>query len=334
MSPPSFAGSATRTEPDAIAAISSARATNEENYLMQKLMRVAIGTNNVDNCARICHAPSAAGLSASFGLAGGTNPFEDFDRAGVFLLCGSNPTEAHPVVGARIKQRVIAGARLVVVDPRRTELAGYADVHLRPRPGTNVAVFNGLAAVLLDEGLIDESVHRRAHRGLRSAARARLADYPPERVEEISGVPADDLRRAAELYGGGERRAIVWGLGVTEHAHGTDGVRALCNLAALTGSVGTADGCGANPLRGQNNVQGASDMGAMPDILPGYQKVSDADVARRFGDAWGIEIRPERGLRIPEMFDAAVDRQAEGADRLRRGHRPDRPRLRPRAGRD
>ncbi len=291
--------------PDAIAAISSARATNEENYLMQKLLRVAIGTNNVDNCARICHAPSAAGLSASFGLAGGTNPFEDFDRAGVFLLCGSNPTEAHPVVGARIKQRVISGARLVVVDPRRIELAGYADVHLRPRPGTNVAVLNGLAAALIDEGLIDEEFIEARTEGF-EALRALVAEYPPDRVEEISGVPARDLRRAAHLYGATDHRAIVWGLGVTEHAHGTDGVRTLCNLAALTGSVGTSDGCGANPLRGQNNVQGASDMGAMPDILPGYQKVADADVARRFADAWGVEIRPERGLRIPEMFDAAV----------------------------
>ncbi len=291
--------------PDAIAAISSARATNEENYLMQKLMRVAIGSNNVDNCARICHAPSAAGLSASFGLAGGTNPFEDFDRAGVFLLCGTNPTEAHPVVGARIKQRVISGARLVVVDPRRTEIAGYADVHLRPRPGTNVAVFNGLAAVLIGEGLIDEAFIGERTEGF-EAVRALVADYTPERVEEISGVPAGDLREAAGLYGENEARAIVWGLGVTEHAHGTDGVRTLCNLAALTGSVGTAEGCGANPLRGQNNVQGASDMGAMPDILPGYQKVADAEAASTFGEAWGVEIRPQRGLRIPEMFDAAV----------------------------
>ena len=295
-----------RYGPDAIAAISSARGTNEENYLMEKLMRVAIGTNNVDNCARICHAPSAAGLVASFGLSGGTNPFEDFDRAGVFLLCGSNPTEAHPVVGARIKQRVIAGAGLVVVDPRRTELADYADVHLRPRPGTNVAVFNGLAGVLIDEGYIDEPFIAARTEGF-DALRELVADYSPQRVEEISGVSSSDLRRAAALYGGGDHRAIVWGLGVTEHAHGTDGVRALCNLATLTGSVGTADGCGANPLRGQNNVQGASDMGAMPDILPGYQSVADAEVASRFGDAWGIRIRPERGLRIPEMFDAAVD---------------------------
>jgi formate dehydrogenase major subunit len=291
--------------PDAIAAISSARGTNEENYLMQKLMRVAVGTNNVDNCARICHAPSAAGLSASFGLAGGTNPFEDFDRAGVFLLAGSNPTEAHPVVGARIKQRVIAGARLVVCDPRRTELADYADVHLRPRPGTNVALFNGLAAELIATGLIDEEFIAARTEGFEEL-RELAADYAPERVEEICGVPAADLRFAARLYGETESRALVWGLGVTEHAHGTAGVRALCNLAALTGSVGTESGCGANPLRGQNNVQGASDMGAMPDVLPGYQKVADADVARRFADAWGVEIRPERGLRIPEMFDAAV----------------------------
>jgi formate dehydrogenase major subunit len=291
--------------PDAVAAISSARATNEENYLVQKLMRVAIGTNNVDNCARICHAPSAAGLVASFGLSGGTNRFEDFDRAGVFLLCGANPTEAHPVVGARIKQRVIAGARLVVVDPRGIELAHYADVHLRPRPGTNVAVFNGLASILVSEGLVDETFVAERTEGF-AELRALLADYPPERVEEISGVPAGDLRRAAAIYGESPNRAIVWGLGVTEHAHGTDGVRTLCNLAALTGSVGTPGGCGANPLRGQNNVQGASDMGAMPDILPGYQKVADPEVARRFGQAWGVEIRPDRGLRIPEMFDAAV----------------------------
>jgi formate dehydrogenase major subunit len=297
--------------PDAIAAISSARATNEENYLMQKLMRVAIGTNNVDNCARICHAPSAAGLSLAFGLAGGTNPFEDFDRADVFLLCGANPTEAHPVVGARIKQRVIRGAGLVVVDPRRTELATYADVHLRPRPGTNVAVFNGLAGVLIAEGLVDDEFLGERAEGL-EALRELLGDYPPDRVEEISGVPADDLRRAATLYGEGPARALIWGLGVTEHAHGTDGVRTLCNLAILTGSVGTPDGCGANPLRGQNNVQGAADMGALPDMLPGYQRVTDEAVAQRFETAWGVPIGRERGLRIPEMFDAAVEGRLKG----------------------
>ena len=292
--------------PDAVAAISSARATNEENYLMQKLMRVGVGTNNVDNCARICHAPSAAGLSAAFGLAGGTNCFEDLDRADTFLIAGSNPTEAHPVVGARLKQRVIAGAGLVVIDPRRIELADYADVHLRPRPGTNVAVFNGLAGVLIAEGLIDQQFIGARTEGFDGLA-GLVVDYPPERVEEISGVPAADLREAARLYGAGAARAIVWGLGVTEHAHGTDGVRALCNLATLTGSVGTREGGGANPLRGQNNVQGASDMGAMPDVFAGYQPVSDEAIARRHEEAWGVELRRERGLRIPEMFDAAVE---------------------------
>jgi formate dehydrogenase major subunit len=291
--------------PDAIAAISSARGTNEENYLMQKLMRVAIGTNNVDNCARICHAPSAAGLIASYGLSGGTNPFEDFDRAGIFLLAGSNPTEAHPVVGARIKQRVIAGARLVVVDPRRTELADYADIHLRPRPGTNVALFNGLAHVLVADGLISREFIGARTEGF-DELRELVGEYPPETVGEICGVEPEDIRRAARLYGETPHRALVWGLGITEHAHGTDGVRTLCNLATLTGSVGTDGGTGANPLRGQNNVQGASDMGAMSDVLPGYQKVSDAAAASRFAEAWAVAIRPERGLRIPEMFDAAV----------------------------
>jgi formate dehydrogenase alpha subunit len=291
--------------PDAIAAISSARATNEENYLVQKLMRVAIGTNNVDNCARICHAPSAAGLTASFGFAGGTNPLEDFDRADAFLLAGANPTEAHPVVGARIKQRVIAGAGLVVVDPRRTELADYADVHLSPRPGTNVAVFNGLAAQIVEQGLVDEEFVARRTEGY-DGLLAMLTDYTPERVEAISGVPGAALREAARILGTAASAATIWGLGVTEHTHGTEGVRALCNVAAITGNVGTPHGGGANPLRGQNNVQGASDMGALPDVLPGYQKVADDEVARRFEAAWGVSIGRERGLRIPEMFDAAV----------------------------
>jgi formate dehydrogenase major subunit len=290
--------------PGAIGAISSARATNEENYLVQKLMRL-IGNNNVDNCSRLCHAPSAAGLSASLGLAGGTNPFDDFDRADCFLLAGSNATEGHPVVGARIKQGVIAGAKLVVVDPRRIELADYADVHLQGHPGSNVAVFNGLAHLLLERGYADEAFLAERADGLEEL-RVLVADYTPEAVARTAGVPADDLRRAADLYGASAHGAIVYGLGITEHAHGTDGVRTLTNLAILSGRVGTERGCGVNPLRGQNNVQGASDMGALPDLLPGYQKVSDDAAARRFEDAWGVGIRREPGLRIPEMFDAAI----------------------------
>jgi formate dehydrogenase major subunit len=295
-----------RHGPDSIAAISSARATNEENYLVQKLMRAAIGTNNVDNCSRLCHSPSAAGLTASFGVSGGTNPFDDFDRVDCFLLAGANPTEAHPVVGARMKQRVIQGARLVVIDPRRIELAGYADVHLRPRPGSNVAVFNGLAWVLLDEGFADEAFLVERAEGLEEL-RAVLADHSPERVEEISGVPASELRRAARLYGEAACASIVYGLGVTEHSHGTDGVRTLANLAVLTGQVGTDRGGGVNPLRGQNNVQGASDMGALPDYLPGYQRLADDEAVARVEREWGVRLNRRPGLRILDMFTAALD---------------------------
>jgi formate dehydrogenase major subunit len=292
--------------PNAVAAISSARATNEENYLLQKLMRVAIGTNSVDNCSRLCHAPSSAGLIASLGLSGGSNSFDDFDHADCFLLAGANPTEAHPVVGARIKQRVINGASLIVVDPRRIELGSYADVHLRGHPGSNVAVFNGLAHLLLAEGYADEAFLAERADGL-AELRELLADYTPEAAEEISGVPADQLVAAARIYGEAAHSAIVYGLGVTEHAHGTDGVRTLTNLAIMTGAVGTRDGCGVNPLRGQNNVQGASDVGALPDLLPGYQRVSDDEAASRFERAWGVTIDRKPGLRIPEMFDAALD---------------------------
>jgi formate dehydrogenase alpha subunit len=292
--------------PDAIGAISSARATNEENYLAQKLMRTVIGTNNVDNCSRICHAPSASGLTASFGLSGGTNALEHIERSDAILLAGSNPTEAHPVIGSRLKRMVLRGARLVLVDPRVTELARLADVHLRPRPGTNVAVFHGLAKLLLEAGHADESFLAARTEGLQEL-RALLDDYSPEHVHQISGVPPDDLRRAADLYGSAQGAAIIYGLGVTEHAHGTDGVRALSNLAIITGNVGTDHGGGVNPLRGQNNVQGASDVGALPDLLPGYQPVADPDARQRFETAWGVQIKPERGLRLLEMFDAALD---------------------------
>ncbi|HEY6935026.1 MAG TPA: formate dehydrogenase subunit alpha [Marmoricola sp.] len=289
--------------PDAIAAISSARATNEENYLLQKLMRAVVGTNNVDNCSRVCHSPSAVGLSAAFGLAGGTNPMEDLDRADMILLAGSNATEAHPVVGARIRQAVLRGARLVVVDPRRTELAALADVHLRGLPGSNVALFNGLARLLLENGWADLDFLAARASGLDDLQEV-LTQLPLERVEEISGVSRSQMRAAAQLYGEAAHPAIVYGLGVTEHAHGTDGVRTLANLAILRGAVGTEDGGGVIPLRGQNNVQGASDMGALPDLLPGYQKVVDTADRRRFSEAWGVPVPPRPGLRIPEMFEA------------------------------
>jgi formate dehydrogenase alpha subunit len=290
--------------PDAIAVISSAHATNEENYLIAKFARTVIGTNNVDNCARLCHAPSAAGLTASFGLAGGTDCFDDVALADCMLVAGANPVEAHPVVGARLLQNALHGARLIVADPRRVGLAVHADVHLRPAPGTNVALFHGLAHVLLAEGLADEEFLRARATGLDELA-ALVQDYDPRAVEEMTGVPAGDLVRAARLYGGARRPAIIYGLGVTEHLHGTDGVRTLANLAILRGAVGTDRGFGVNPLRGQNNVQGASDMGALPDMLPGYQKVTDPVARAHLGRAWGAALPSRPGLRIPEMFAAA-----------------------------
>ncbi|MEU9759018.1 formate dehydrogenase subunit alpha [Streptomyces sp. NPDC047987] len=289
---------------DAVAAISSARATNEENYLVQKFMRVVIGTNNVDNCSRLCHSPSAAGLTASFGLPCGTDSFDDVERSDCLLVVGANPVEAHPVVGARLLRRVLHGAKLVVADPRAVGLAQHADVHLRPRPGTNAALFHGLAHILLTHGLTDEKFLRERATGLPELTEL-LDDYPPDRVADITGVPAADLVAAARLYGRAGQPAIVYGLGVTEHLHGTDGVRTLANLAILRGAVGTDRGYGVNPLRGQNNVQGASDMGALPDCLPGYGKVTDPAVRARAEAVWGVPVPERPGLRIPEMFAAA-----------------------------
>lgn len=294
-------------DPDGFALISSARATNEENYLAQKFTRAVMGTNNVDNCARVCHAPSAAGLAATFGLGGGTNSFDDLDQCDAIMLVGANPTEAHPVVGSRIFQRAMDGARLVVIDPRRTALARHADIHLRPRPGTNVAVFNGIAHLLVRDGLVDTAFLQSFTAGYDELLEL-LDEYPPERVAEISGVSADDLVRATQIYGRAQSPAIFYGLGVTEHLHGTDGVRTLANLALLRGAVGPGTGGGVNPLRGQNNVQGACDMGALPDLLPGYQKVLDPTVRARFGEAWRVAMPPRPGLRIPQMFAAARGR--------------------------
>ncbi|MFE1270186.1 molybdopterin oxidoreductase family protein [Streptomyces sp. NPDC058758] len=287
--------------------MSSARATNEENYLVQKFLRTVRGTDNVDNCSRLCHAPSAAGLTATFGRAGGTDSFDDVVTADCPLVVGANPVEAHPVVGARLLQRALEGAALVVADPRAVGLARHADVHLRPRPGTHVALFHGLAHVLVEEGLTDSAFLRDRAAGPDELT-ALLADYPPGRVAGITGVPAGDIRRAARLYGRAERPAVVYGLGVTEHLHGTDGVRTLANLPILRGAVGgSGRGFGISPLRGQNNVQGASDRGALPDLLPVHGRVTDPEARARAETVRGRPIASAPGLRIPEMFEAARD---------------------------
>lgn len=291
--------------PEAIGMISSARATNEENYLAQKFARTVLGTNNIDNCSRLCHAPSAVGLAAAFGYAGGTNSVDDLDDADCILIAGANPTEAHPVIGARIKQLVLRGARLIVIDPRRIDLAEMADVHVRARPGSNVAVFNGIARVLLDEGYADQDFLRTRASGLAELTTL-LGDYPPDHAARLAGITSDTLVAAARLYGKARRPAMVYGLGITEHAHGTDGVRTLANLAILKGAVGTPGSCGILSMRGQNNVQGASDMGALPDMLPGYQHLTDAGVRARFNRAWQAEVPARPGLRILDMFASAI----------------------------
>jgi formate dehydrogenase major subunit len=287
--------------PGAVGVLGSARATNEENYLTQKLARAVLGTNNVDCCARVCHAPSAAGLGAMLGTGAATSSFADIEAAATILVCGSNATENHPVVGARIRQAARRGAHLIVVDPRRIELADESDVHLQLRPGTTVALLNAMAATIVEEGLVDETFLSRRVEGLDDYVRF-VRDYAPEAVAVECGVSADDIRRAARLYATARPALSFHGLGVTEHHQGTDGVMCLVNLALLTGNVGRP-GAGVNPLRGQNNVQGAAHMGCEPTHLPGYAPL---DAAReQVGAIWGVPVPAAPGLDAMEMIDAA-----------------------------
>ncbi|HWK28029.1 MAG TPA: formate dehydrogenase subunit alpha [Solirubrobacter sp.] len=290
--------------PDAIAGLASSRATNEDCYAMQRLMRAAIGTNNIDNCSRVCHSPTSFALRKSFGLSGATGSFADVDHAGAMILIGANPTEAHPVVGARIKQAVLRGLRLVTIDPRRIELSDYGELHLSPRPGTNAAVMLGLAHVLHRDGLTDPAFIAARTNGY-DALLELLPQYTPEAVEEITGIPAADLVRAAHIYGEAATACLTWGLGVTEHRYGSEVVQLICNVALMTGNVGRP-GSALLPLRGQNNVQGSSDMGALPDTFTAYRSVGDEPVARSFEAAWGVDLPRAKGYTIPQMFDAAV----------------------------
>ena len=287
--------------PSAVGVLASSRATNEENYLTQKFARLALGTHNVDCCARVCHAPSATGLGQVLGTGAATNSFADIERAAVLLVVGANATENHPIVGARIRQRARAGVPLVVIDPRRTELAAEATVHLALRPGTNLPLFQALARVILDEGLADLDFIQSRTEGLEAFVTS-LQAWTPERAAEVCGVAAEDIRRAARLYAGTKPAMCLHGLGVTEHIQGTDGVMALAHLALLTGNLGLP-GAGVNPLRGQNNVQGSAQMGCEPARLTGYRPL-----ARALADhvrVWGAELPEAAGLTAMGMLDAA-----------------------------
>ncbi|MET7282316.1 formate dehydrogenase subunit alpha [Kribbella sp. NPDC005582] len=294
-----------------IGAITSSRTTNEEVYTVQKLVRAVFGNNNVDTCARVCHSPTGYGLKQTFGESAGTQDFKSVDEADVILVIGANPTDAHPVFGSRMKQRIRQGARLIVIDPRKTDLVRSPHIeaahHLALAPGTNVAMINALAHVVVTEGLVDrEFVAARCEDF--EAWEAFIADpvHSPEAVAEITGVRASEVRAAARLYATGGNGAIYYGLGVTEHSQGSTMVMGMANLAMATGNIGRR-GVGVNPLRGQNNVQGSCDMGSFPHELPGYRHVSDDGVREVYEKLWGTPLLNEPGLRIPNMFDSAID---------------------------
>jgi formate dehydrogenase major subunit len=302
----------------AIGGITSSRCTNEETYLVQKLVRGGFGNNNVDTCARVCHSPTGYGLKTTFGTSAGTQDFDSVEQSDVILVIGANPTDAHPVFASRMKKRLRQGARLIVIDPRRIDLVRTphvkADHHLALRPGTNAAVLNALAHVIVTEGLADEEFVRRfCDRDAYDYWAAFVADpkNSPETVSVISGVPAEAIREAARLYAGGGNAAIYYGLGVTEHSQGTTAVMGLANLAMATGNIGRP-GVGVNPLRGQNNVQGSCDMGSFPHELTGYRHISDDAMRGSFEALWGRKLDAEPGLRIPNMFDAAVEGTFKG----------------------
>jgi len=296
-----------------VGGITSSRCTVEETYLVQKLIRAGFGNNNVDTCARVCHSPTGYGLSQAFGTSAGTQDFDSVADADVILIIGCNPTDAHPVVGSQIKKRLREGAKLIVVDPRRTEIVRTphveASFHLALRPGTNVAMVTALAHVIVTEGLVNEKFARE---------RCDWEEYQdwadfvaetrnsPESTEKYTGVPAQLVRSAARLYATGGNATIYYGLGVTEHSQGSTTVMGIANLAMATGNLGRR-GVGVNPLRGQNNVQGSCDMGSFPHEFPGYRHVSGDETRALFEKEWGVKLDSEPGLRIPNMFDAAID---------------------------
>src|ERR671936_2479157 len=275
------------------------------------MVRAAFGNNNVDTCARVCHSPTGYGLKQTFGTSAGTQDFKSVAQADVIVVIGANPTDGHPVFASRMKRRLREGAKLVVIDPRRIDLVRSPHIeathHLQLAPGTNVAVVNALAHVVVTEGYVKQSfVDERCEGFAEWEAFIARPEHSPEAVEEITGVPAEELRAAARLYAQAPNGAIYYGLGVTEHSQGSTMVIGIANLAMACGMVGR-EGVGVNPLRGQNNVQGSCDMGSFPHELPGYRHISGDAVRDQFEALWNVKLNPEPGLRIPNMFDAAVE---------------------------
>jgi formate dehydrogenase alpha subunit len=291
--------------PDSVAFLSSAKTTNEENYLMMKLARAVFKTNNVDHCARLCHASTVVGLAATFGSGAMTNSINEFEEAGVFLITGSDTTAQHPLIGSRIINSVLErGAKLLVIDPRRIELAKYADIYAAQKNGTDVAWINGMMNVIISENLYNkEYIQERVEEF--DKLKELVKDYTPEKVEAITSIPKEKLIEAARIYAKAKKAMIVYSMGITQHTTGVDNVKSLANLAMLTGHVGF-DCTGVNPLRGQNNVQGACDLGALCNVFSGYQKVTDEAARKKFEQAWGVKDLPGNvGLTVTEIIKGA-----------------------------
>ena len=291
------------SSPDAIGLLSSAKCTNEENYLMMKLARAALGTNNIDHCARLCHASTVAGLAAAFGSGAMTNSILEVSEADCILVTGSNTIEQHPLIGSRVLEAKERGATLIVVDPRETLLSAHADHFLRQKPGTDVAWINAFMNVIIRENLHDQAFIDKRTEGFEDVATL-VADCSPEAAEAVTGIPADQLAQAARAFARAGSAMILYSMGITQHTNGTDNVKSVANLAMLTGNVGR-ENTGVNPLRGQNNVQGACDMGALPNVYSGYQKVADTDARAKFEAAWGKRLPAKPGLTLCEMMNAA-----------------------------
>ena len=295
---------------DSLGILSSAKCTNEDNFVMMKFVRAVLGTNNIDHCARLCHASTVAGMVRAFGSGAMTNSITDIKGADVIFVIGSNTTEQHPVIAAEMLEAVDNSSKLVIIDPRLIHLSKFADIHLRLKPGTDVALINGLMNVIIGEKLDNTEFIGERTEGF-DEMRANLERYTADYVEQITGVPADDLRAAARLYAKAERATILYCMGVTQHTTGTDNVLACANLAMLCGHVGR-EGTGVNPLRGQQNVQGACDMGALPDYYTGYQRVADEASRQKFEQAWNTRLPASAGLTVVEMMNAAVKKEIRG----------------------
>jgi formate dehydrogenase major subunit len=301
-----LSGFKTEFGPDSIAGISSSRCTNEENYLMQKFIRAVIGTNNIDGCARVCHSPTALGMQRTFGTGAATNSIDDLKDTNCIMVIGANPTDAHPVTGAKLKQFAMKQDNVtIVIDPRRTEIARYADHHLALRPGTNVAVLNMMMHYIIAEGLADEEFIAARTEGFDTYKQA-LMDLDIDAMEKVSGVDREQVRRAAIAYASAPNAMSFHGLGVTEHSQGTFTVMQIADLALLTGNIGRR-GVGVNPLRGQNNVQGSADMGVQPHQGAGYLDITKPEINKRYNEFYGVNVPSVIGYKIPEMFDAALE---------------------------